>query len=207
MGSMKNWLHDPNISEEQRKKRVIVVHCKAGKGRSGTISCSYLISEEGWSKEDALKRFTERRMKPKFGAGVSIPSQLRWVGYVERWTKHNKIYVERPCQVLEVHVWGLRDGVKVAVEGFVDEGRTIKVFHVFEKSDREIHRGAIRKSSGLADIVTEVMKNGSAAGNPSKAPSDEDAMAETEKTTTRACLLYTSPSPRDGLLSRMPSSA
>src|SRR5665647_319494 len=28
-----------------------------------------------------------------------------------------------------------------------------------------------------------------------------------EKSNTRACLLYTSPSPRDGLLSRMPSSA
>ena len=28
-----------------------------------------------------------------------------------------------------------------------------------------------------------------------------------KSTTLRACLLYTSPSPRDGLLSRMPSSA
>src|SRR5665647_3002111 len=31
--------------------------------------------------------------------------------------------------------------------------------------------------------------------------------SDLNKTVTKACLLYTSPSPRDGLLSRMPSSA
>ena len=40
-------------------------------------------------------------------------------------------------------------------------------------------------------------------------PDDESAEAEKEpdEPTLPACLLYTSPSPRDGLLSRMPSSA
>jgi len=72
-------------------KRVIVGHCKAGKGRTGTVLCSYLMSEEGWTKDEALKRFTQRRMRPGFGSGVSIPSQLRYVGYVERWVKGGKI--------------------------------------------------------------------------------------------------------------------
>src|SRR5664279_6247160 len=35
----------------------------------------------------------------------------------------------------------------------------------------------------------------------------EDDQAKTDLGVTKACLLYTSPSPRDGLLSRMPSSA
>ena len=35
----------------------------------------------------------------------------------------------------------------------------------------------------------------------------EAAKNDCEKTQTKVCLLYTSPSPRDGLLSRMPSSA
>lgn len=191
MGSMRNWLKDPNITPEDRNQRVVVVHCKAGKGRSGTISCSYLISEEGWSKEDALKRFTERRMRPGFGAGVSIPSQVRWVGYVERWARNGKLYVERPVQVLEVHVWGLRDGVKVVVEGFVDEGKTIKQFHTFSKHDREVVRGKIRPAAGLADYVTEVMKMGN--NNGSKKPvatastdaSDDKVMAESQRTSTR----------------------
>ena len=34
-----------------------------------------------------------------------------------------------------------------------------------------------------------------------------DHVEQTDRTGANACLLYTSPSPRDGLLSRMPSSA
>ncbi|KAL4760115.1 putative phosphatidylinositol-3,4,5-trisphosphate 3-phosphatase [Aspergillus foveolatus] len=145
MASMRNWLQRLDGSgadgqENQRKgQRIAVVHCKAGKGRSGTMACSYLISQEGWKMEDALQRFTERRMRVGFGSGVSIPSQLRWVRYVNRWTNElGKRYVERPVEILEIHVWGLRDGVKVVVEGFVEEGQKIKQFHLFRKDERTV---------------------------------------------------------------------
>ncbi|KAL4985394.1 protein-tyrosine phosphatase-like protein [Aspergillus falconensis] len=145
MASMRNWLQRLDGSgaegqENQNKgQRIAVVHCKAGKGRSGTMACSYLISQEGWKMEDALQRFTERRMRVGFGSGVSIPSQLRWVRYVNRWTNEmGKKYVERPVEILEIHVWGLRDGVKVAVEGFVEDGQKIKQFHLFRKDERTI---------------------------------------------------------------------
>ena len=46
---------------------------------------------------------------------------------------------------------------------------------------------------------------GRAITNPAKAPTTVEVLAEDEKHAD--CLLYTSPSPRDGLLSRMPSSA
>ncbi|KAB8257098.1 protein-tyrosine phosphatase-like protein [Aspergillus pseudonomiae] len=139
MGSMYNWLHgkDSQAEAQEERKRVAVVHCKAGKGRSGTVACSYLMAHEGWKMEDALQRFTERRMRSGFGPGVSIPSQLRWVGYVDRWVNQmGKTYIERPVEILELHVWGLRDGVKVAVEGFVDEGKKIQNFHLFKRSER-----------------------------------------------------------------------
>lgn len=87
--------------------------------------------------EDALKRFTLRRMRNGFGEGVSIPSQLRWVRYVNQWTnKMEKKYVERPIEIVEIHVWGLRSGVKVCVEGFVDEGKRIKNFHTFVREEK-----------------------------------------------------------------------
>lgn len=150
---MRNWL-------KAKEGRVVVVHCKAGKGRSGTASCSYLISEEGWSVKDALKRFTERRMRPNWGPGVSIPSQLRWIGYVDRW-KHNKLYVERRIEILEVHCWSLRDGVKIEIEGFANDGKIIRSYHTFTKSEREIVRGEIQQTEGLSQLVSEVMdKNG-----------------------------------------------
>lgn len=134
MASMRDWLRPGGV---ERKERVVVVHCKAGKGRSGTSVVSYLMSEEGWSKDEALQRFTERRMRPGFGAGVSIPSQLRYVDYVERWVKGGKVYVEQAVEIVEVHAWGLRDGVKIAIEGYVDEGKKIKTYHVFTKGERD----------------------------------------------------------------------
>jgi hypothetical protein len=172
MASMRNWLHE-------KKGRVVVVHCKAGKGRSGTASCSYLISEEGWPVHKALNRFTERRMRPNMGKGVSIPSQLRWIGYVDRWAKHGKLYVERQVEVMEVHCWGLRDGVKIQIEGFVEDGKLIKNFHTFTRDEREIVRGEV-KTTGMAQAVQEVMyKNGwgSAAGkkDPKSAQGSKNA--------------------------------
>ncbi|KAJ5172734.1 Phosphatase tensin type [Penicillium capsulatum] len=140
MGSMRNWMHRLEDKDgSQPGERVAVVHCKAGKGRSGTVATAYLISQEGWKKEEALQRFTDRRMRVGFGAGVSIPSQLRYVDYIDRWTnKLDKQYVERPVEILEVHIWGLRDGVKVAIEGYVDEGKKVKCFHMFHRSERTV---------------------------------------------------------------------
>ena len=147
MASMRDWLKGPG----SEKGRTVVVHCKAGKGRSGTSVCSYLISEEGWNLEDALTRFTSRRMRIGFGSGVSIPSQLRWIGYVDWWTKHGKIYVERQIEIIEVHVWGLRDGVKVAVEGYVEDGKVIKAYHTFDRKERVITDG---ESQNMANTAT-----------------------------------------------------
>jgi protein-tyrosine phosphatase len=143
MASMRNWLHGNEEQEkhsaDKLKRRVAVVHCKAGKGRSGTVACSYLISQEGWGRSEALKRFTERRMRAGFGEGVSIPSQLRYVRYVDEWTnKMNKQYVERPVEIVELHVWGLRDGVKVAVDSYIEDGRRIKCFHTFTREEKVI---------------------------------------------------------------------
>ena len=137
MASMRNWIQGEAPDGAPGKRRIAVVHCKAGKGRSGTATCSYLISEEGWKKAEALQRFTDRRMRVGFGSGVSIPSQLRWVGYVDRWTNQmNKQYVERPVEIVEIHLWGLRDGVKVTVEGYVEDGRRIQAFHIFKKNEK-----------------------------------------------------------------------
>jgi protein-tyrosine phosphatase len=163
MASMRNWLHGDEEQEKtaaaNSKRRVAVVHCKAGKGRSGTVASSYLISQEGWSRPDALKRFTERRMRAGFGEGVSIPSQLRYVRYVDEWAnKMNKQYVERPVEILELHVWGLRDGVKVTVHSYIEDGRRIQCFHTFNREEKV------------------VIETGNVKGGPSQAPDKASAM-------------------------------
>lgn len=155
--------------------RVIVVHCKAGKGRSGTMACSYLIAECGWKPEDALARFTERRMRPGFGAGVSIPSQLRWVSYVDRWTKGGKKYFDRPVEIVEIHVWGLRNGVKVAVEGFVEDGKKIHVFHTFKGEERIVVEPGAPGGGGVMDMVQDMAGYGANAVATETGEVEEDA--------------------------------
>lgn len=177
LASMRNWLRE-------REDRVVVVHCKAGKGRSGTIACSYLIAECGWTPAEALARFTERRMRPGFGQGVSIPSQLRWIGYVDRWAKAGKLYVDRQIEIVEVHVWGLRDGVKVQIEGFVNEGKVIKIMHTFTKRERVVVEGNAPGSGGITDMLSDMA--GFQTSEKGKESESTDSLDKESKTIPRA---------------------
>jgi len=54
----------------------------------------------------------------------------------------------------------LRDGVKIQIEGFVEDGKLIQTFHTFTGDEREVVRGEV-KTTGMAQAVQEVMyKNG-----------------------------------------------
>src|SRR5947207_14819394 len=96
----------------------------AGKGRSGTIAASYLVTYDSWPSKKALKHFTTQRMR--YGEGVSIPSQRRWVRYVELWSnKLSKKNVQGTVEVLRIQFWGIkvcdgRDKIEVGIAGFVD---------------------------------------------------------------------------------------
>jgi protein-tyrosine phosphatase len=153
MVAMEKWLGDVRMegnaeveAEEVGKKNsgpVAVLHCQAGKGRSGTVACSYLISVQGWEPEKALERFKQRRMRPGWGDGVSIKSQRRWIGYVNRWRNDGRRYEEVidgrrvRARVMEVRIWGMRDNTRVAIRGFTDGGKKIENFHEWSEHDAE----------------------------------------------------------------------
>ena len=85
------------------KSHVAVLHCKAGKGRSGTMCCSYLITE-GFSKEDAFQYYTQQRIGK--GQGLTLNSQLRYVGYWDYyWHQNGKLeYKPRKISIKSVTV-------------------------------------------------------------------------------------------------------
>jgi len=71
--NVKEWLsvHPENIA---------VVHCKAGKGRTGLMICSYLLHSGEWkTAQQAMEFYAAMRTHNK--KGVTIPSQIRYVHY------------------------------------------------------------------------------------------------------------------------------
>lgn len=96
--SRKGWLdHQPppflliqeiiddihNFIEFEGNKKVAVIHCKMGIGRSGTICVAYLMKYEKMKMSVALETFHQNRFRYNFLPGVTILSQLRYLKYHE----------------------------------------------------------------------------------------------------------------------------
>jgi len=72
----------------QSKDNIAAIHCKAGKGRTGTLICCYLLYTGLLkSADDSLKYYG--LMRTENGKGVTIPSQIRYVIYFERIMKQS----------------------------------------------------------------------------------------------------------------------
>jgi protein-tyrosine phosphatase len=84
---------------------VAAVHCKAGKGRTGVMICSYLIfSGLCKNSKDALLHYAESRTYNK--KGVTIPSQIRYIQYFESFLETNFCppYIFLIPQIVKYHL-------------------------------------------------------------------------------------------------------
>ncbi|XP_052277815.1 phosphatidylinositol 3,4,5-trisphosphate 3-phosphatase TPTE2-like isoform X2 [Dreissena polymorpha] len=69
----------------QHPENVVAIHCKGGKGRTGTMICTWLVECGNFDEaQDSLDYFGDRRTDLDEGStfqGVETPSQSRYVGY------------------------------------------------------------------------------------------------------------------------------
>ena len=67
---------------------VAAVHCKAGKGRTGVMICSYLIFSGLCETSDKAFRYYAR-VRTKNNTGITIASQRRYIKYFENFLQSN----------------------------------------------------------------------------------------------------------------------
>ena len=92
-----NWL-------TQNPDNVAVIHCKAGKGRTGLVICIYLLFSGAWERaSEALSYYAFVRTKDQ--KGVTIPSQRRYVHYFERYMRDPEILTrDKPLVLNEIFI-------------------------------------------------------------------------------------------------------
>uniref|UniRef100_A0A8C3XU88 Phosphatidylinositol-3,4,5-trisphosphate 3-phosphatase n=1 Tax=Chelydra serpentina TaxID=8475 RepID=A0A8C3XU88_CHESE len=98
---------------KQDEKNIIAIHCKGGKGRTGTMVCTWLIdSDQFESAKESLDYFGERRTDKSTSSkfqGVETPSQSRYVGYYEILkNKYNlKLPPERQLKIKNIKIYSI----------------------------------------------------------------------------------------------------
>jgi len=110
------------------KENIAVVHCRAGKGRTGTMICIYLLHLKLFNSPfDAINEFSQIRFKNS--DGVTIPSQKRYIEYYYYYLKNNCIYKQTLFKlnsliVINVNNYYSTSLIHLQIDNGVNKGET-----------------------------------------------------------------------------------
>ncbi|KAK9883321.1 hypothetical protein WA026_001500 [Henosepilachna vigintioctopunctata] len=100
---IKSFCEDVHKWLAKNPQNVIAIHCKAGKGRTGTMICCYLLhSGKFVNADEALQFYGKKRTQD--GQGVTIPSQIRYVKYYDQYLRERLNYKPTPVFIKRVHL-------------------------------------------------------------------------------------------------------
>ncbi|XP_059618412.1 phosphatidylinositol 3,4,5-trisphosphate 3-phosphatase and dual-specificity protein phosphatase PTEN isoform X1 [Phlebotomus argentipes] len=123
---------------------VVAVHCKAGKGRTGTMICCYLLHVRRFnSAAEALSYYGQRRTHDE--KGVTIPSQRRYVEYYSRLLKSGRPYSEVKLLICEL---------KLSPPPLLNSHQGSLYFSISDGKGRKLHRDSVsdvKRSQGNGD--------------------------------------------------------
>lgn len=127
MSQLLQYCHSADEWMKKDEKNMLVLHCKGGKGRTGTAVAAWLLfSGQFKSADKALNYFGIRRTDEAKGSkyqGVETPSQSRYVRYLEKviYQMNGRLPAPKNLRVKSVKVTGLKtvgngDGSDLSME-------------------------------------------------------------------------------------------
>eukprot|EP00286_Rhodomonas_abbreviata_P000128 CAMPEP_0181290110 /NCGR_PEP_ID=MMETSP1101-20121128/1243_1 /TAXON_ID=46948 /ORGANISM="Rhodomonas abbreviata, Strain Caron Lab Isolate" /LENGTH=633 /DNA_ID=CAMNT_0023394381 /DNA_START=347 /DNA_END=2244 /DNA_ORIENTATION=- len=103
--TLMNFCEDATAWLNDSPSNVVAVHCQGGKGRTGTFCSSLMLwVSHRASADESMKLFEERRRDLNRGKlpyqGVTAPSQIRYVQYVEKIVSQGTDFISKQRQLL-----------------------------------------------------------------------------------------------------------
>eukprot|EP00456_Euglypha_rotunda_P068219 TRINITY_DN59396_c0_g2_i2.p1 TRINITY_DN59396_c0_g2~~TRINITY_DN59396_c0_g2_i2.p1 ORF type:complete len:209 (+),score=33.42 TRINITY_DN59396_c0_g2_i2:159-785(+) len=136
------------------EKNVVAIHCKAGKGRTGlAISCLLLHRKFCDTAKEALEYFGRQRTEDN--KGVTIPSQIRYVNYFERFlAQKEKVDKEEFYEGPFLTITGIKlQGATPKFDPFGGCDPYVKIVRMHHNGTKETIYDVLRDSVVLAGKV------------------------------------------------------